>query len=54
MTMPFMDGWIEQWYVYVPAGVNVRVLDAPVWSVSEENVSGDAVSETMVWGAASR
>jgi hypothetical protein len=24
MTVPFMDGWIEQWYVYVPGWANVK------------------------------
>jgi hypothetical protein len=53
MIVPFIDGWIEQWYVYVPGWANVNVYDAPVESESEENAVGEPESETMVCGAES-
>ena len=46
--VPFIDGWMEQWYVYVPGWVNVNGKDAPVESESDEKAAGDPVSETMV------
>jgi len=48
VIVPFIAGWIEQWYVYVPGRVKVKEKEAPAGSVSEENAAGDPSSETMV------
>lgn len=47
MIVPFIEGWIEQWYMYVPGWVNVKEKDAPGESGSEENAAGEPASETM-------
>jgi hypothetical protein len=49
MIEPVMDGWIEQWYVYVPGWVKVNEKDAPVASGSEEKDTGEPVSDAMAW-----
>ena len=44
--VPFIDGWIEQWYAYVPASANGMVLlvvPAAIWPVSNAPVSDVAV-----------
>jgi hypothetical protein len=48
MIVPFIEGWIEQWYMYVPGWVNVKEKDAPGESGSEENAAGEPASETIV------
>jgi hypothetical protein len=48
MIVPFIEGWIEQWYMYVPGWVKVKEKDAPGESGSEENAAGEPASETMV------
>jgi hypothetical protein len=49
----FMDGWITQWYEYVPGAVNVNWYDAPSGSGSEENATDEPVSEPIWWAVLS-
>ena len=49
--VPFIDGWIEQWYAYVPASANGMVLlvvPAAIWPVSNA-----PVSDVAVWASGS-
>ena len=49
--VPFIDGWIEQWYAYVPASGNGMVLlvaPAAIWPVSNA-----PVSDVAVWASGS-
>jgi hypothetical protein len=46
--VPVMDGWIEQWYGYVPARVKVNGNDAPFPIGGEINATGAPVSDTTV------
>ncbi len=52
-TVPFIEGWIEQWYGYVPAWANDCENEAPVASWVEVNGTGDPASDAISWGALS-
>ena len=50
-TVPFMNRWMEQWYVNVPALMNLKGNDVPV-AITPESHPG--MSEVEVWLIASR
>ena len=53
VIVPSIEGWIEQWYVYIPGRVKVKEKEAPDESGSEVNAAGEPASETIVCGAPS-
>lgn len=43
-TVPFIQGWGVQWYVYVPGWLKVRLQVSPIFRLPESNDPSSAVT----------